>query len=78
MKFFILIYLLCATAFAASSEQSWFDGSQNVTCTTLESGSISCQPGHIDDAPLMGEVVSALQSRNENALEKRLSCRSDR
>ncbi|KAL2209982.1 hypothetical protein CC79DRAFT_1365397 [Sarocladium strictum] len=67
---FIAFFSLISVAVAGTS---WYDPAADVTCSgDHETGGISCQSGHLDDAPEVN--VADLQSRNIESLDKRVSC----
>ncbi|KAI9897316.1 hypothetical protein N3K66_007172 [Trichothecium roseum] len=70
MKFLAVLSILSIGALADSS---WYEPERDVTCVGEQAtGNILCQPGHIDNAPVVD--VSELQSRDIGVLEKRVSC----
>lgn len=51
MKIFAILSLLSVTALAGTT---WYDPNKEVTCTgDKETGAISCEAGHIGDAPVV-------------------------
>jgi len=69
MKFLTVMSIFSATALAG---RTWYDATADVTCSGDQDGNISCESGHLNDAPEVN--VADLQSRDIHTLDKRLSC----
>ena len=58
MKLASFASIISIVALAVNANQTWYDAARDVTCTGRdETGDITCEKGHIDNAPLVCSSV---------------------